>query len=86
MSVYLDLVLEFIHALYLNFWNDSTNHKAHYKRKDKAYRRAELLQNQREIDKLKDFEEKVDEQMQQKVELEWLPQEMKEFSDWYRVI
>ena len=58
-----DLVLKFIHALSLNFWNDPTNHKAHYKMNYNAYIMAELLQNQREIDKLKDLEAMVDEQM-----------------------
>ena len=84
--IYHDLVLKFIRALYSNFWNSSTNHKALYKMNDKAYKRAESLQNQREIDKLKELEEKVDEQMRQKAELERQLSEMKEVSDSCRVI
>ena len=62
--IYNDLVPKFIHTLYLNFLNDPTNYKAHYKMNDNANIRAESPQNQRQIDKLKDLEAMVDEQMQ----------------------
>ncbi|KAL7570950.1 hypothetical protein ACA910_002580 [Epithemia clementina (nom. ined.)] len=71
------LILEYIRALYTNYFNESTSHKALYKLNDSDWQRAEAIQYQRYYIKLKELQLELDEARREKVELERSIEELK---------